>query len=118
MVATENAQMDGMQTLLPTILHPNTTLSGSLRATSGRSLNGTESSLDEASLGVSEKDYPEIQHGEEGIVSVATHTDASSVVTGIVGCAGLIPTVAASAIVLKAAASTASPTFSGPEVPN
>lgn len=48
-----------------------------------------------ASLGVSEKDYPEIQHGEEGIVSVATHTDASSVVTGIVGCAGLIPTVAA-----------------------
>ena len=54
-VATENAQMDGMQTLLPTILHPNTTLSGSLRATSGRSLNGTESSLDEASLGISEK---------------------------------------------------------------
>ena len=54
-VATENAQMDGMQTLLPTILHPNTTLSGSLRATSGRSLNGTESSLDTASLGASSK---------------------------------------------------------------
>ena len=54
-VATENAQMDGMQTLLPTILHPNTTLSGSLRATSGRSLNGTESSLDTASLSASSK---------------------------------------------------------------
>ena len=47
--------MDGMQTLLPTILHPNTTLSGSVRATTGRSLNGTETSLDTASLGASSK---------------------------------------------------------------
>ena len=55
MVATENAQMDGMQTLLPTIIHPNTTLSGSVRATSGRSPGGAETSLDTASLTVNKK---------------------------------------------------------------
>lgn len=38
---------------------------------------------------------PEIIPGEEGIVEVARHPDAVSVVTGIVGCAGLKPTVAA-----------------------
>lgn len=35
------------------------------------------------------------QVGEQGAVEVARHPDAESVVTGIVGCAGLLPTVAA-----------------------
>eukprot|EP00798_Chlamydomonas_sp_ICE-L_P022121 gene22121-29181_t len=38
---------------------------------------------------------PEILVGEEGACEVARHKDAESVVTGIVGCAGLMPTVAA-----------------------
>nr|APW35790.1 1-deoxy-D-xylulose 5-phosphate reductoisomerase [Dioscorea zingiberensis] len=38
---------------------------------------------------------PEIIPGEEGVVEVARHPEAVSVVTGIVGCAGLKPTVAA-----------------------
>uniref|UniRef100_A0A0D6R021 1-deoxy-D-xylulose-5-phosphate reductoisomerase n=1 Tax=Araucaria cunninghamii TaxID=56994 RepID=A0A0D6R021_ARACU len=38
---------------------------------------------------------PEIVFGEEGIIEVAQHPEAVSVVTGIVGCAGLRPTVAA-----------------------
>ncbi len=38
---------------------------------------------------------PEILVGDEGAVEVARHPDAESVVTGIVGCAGLLPTVAA-----------------------
>jgi 1-deoxy-D-xylulose-5-phosphate reductoisomerase len=38
---------------------------------------------------------PEIMVGEEGIVEVARHPEAVTVVTGIVGCAGLKPTVAA-----------------------
>lgn len=38
---------------------------------------------------------PEILFGEEGIIEVAQHPEAVSVVTGIVGCAGLKPTVAA-----------------------
>ncbi|XP_078431064.1 1-deoxy-D-xylulose 5-phosphate reductoisomerase [Wolffia australiana] len=38
---------------------------------------------------------PEIIPGEEGIIEVARHPDAVTVVTGIVGCAGLKPTVAA-----------------------
>ena len=46
-------------------------------------------------LGVADRDFPDIQHGESGIVAVATVPDADTVVTGIVGCAGLIPTVAA-----------------------
>jgi 1-deoxy-D-xylulose-5-phosphate reductoisomerase len=40
-------------------------------------------------------DKPEILVGDEGTVEVARHKDAESVVTGIVGCAGLLPTVAA-----------------------
>jgi 1-deoxy-D-xylulose-5-phosphate reductoisomerase len=35
------------------------------------------------------------QVGDEGAVEVARHSEAESVVTGIVGCAGLLPTVAA-----------------------
>ncbi len=38
---------------------------------------------------------PEIVAGDAGICEVAAHPDAGSVVTGIVGCAGLYPTVAA-----------------------
>ncbi|XP_043806057.1 1-deoxy-D-xylulose 5-phosphate reductoisomerase, chloroplastic isoform X3 [Manihot esculenta] len=49
--------------------------------------------LKEALADVEEK--PEIIPGEEGVVEVARHPDAVSVVTGIVGCAGLKPTVAA-----------------------
>lgn len=49
--------------------------------------------LNEAIRDVEHK--PEIIPGEEGVVEVARHPDAVSVVTGIVGCAGLKPTVAA-----------------------
>ena len=38
---------------------------------------------------------PEIVAGEEGICAVAAHAEADACVTGIVGCAGLRPTVAA-----------------------
>ena len=47
------------------------------------------------SLGISDGAMPMLAHGEEGIVAVATHGDCDIVVTGIVGCAGLLPTVAA-----------------------
>ncbi|AFZ44727.1 1-deoxy-D-xylulose 5-phosphate reductoisomerase [Halothece sp. PCC 7418] len=41
-------------------------------------------------------DYePIILAGEDGVVEVAKYGDAESVVTGIVGCAGLLPTLAA-----------------------
>jgi 1-deoxy-D-xylulose-5-phosphate reductoisomerase len=38
---------------------------------------------------------PIVVSGEEGIVEVARYGNAESVVTGIVGCAGLLPTIAA-----------------------
>ncbi|MBT9313775.1 1-deoxy-D-xylulose-5-phosphate reductoisomerase [Leptothoe kymatousa] len=38
---------------------------------------------------------PQIVAGPEGIVEVARYGDAEAVVTGIVGCAGLLPTIAA-----------------------
>lgn len=41
------------------------------------------------------EDKPEIIPGEQGIIEVARHAEAVTVVTGIVGCAGLKPTVAA-----------------------
>jgi 1-deoxy-D-xylulose-5-phosphate reductoisomerase len=41
-------------------------------------------------------DYkPKLVAGEEGLVEIAAYGDAQSVVTGIVGCAGLLPTIAA-----------------------
>lgn len=46
-------------------------------------------------LGLADRDYPEITYGDDGIVAVATYPTAETVVTGIVGCAGLLPTVAA-----------------------
>lgn len=47
------------------------------------------------SLGLADNKMPEIVYGDDGIVAVATAADADTVVTGIVGCAGLLPTVAA-----------------------
>ena len=47
------------------------------------------------SLGLKDSEMPTLAYGEEGIVAVATHPDCDTVVTGIVGCAGLLPTVAA-----------------------
>ncbi|GAB5359506.1 hypothetical protein AAMO2058_000549800 [Amorphochlora amoebiformis] len=41
------------------------------------------------------KKLPEILTGPEGAVEVAKYGDAETVVTGIVGCAGLLPTIAA-----------------------
>lgn len=38
---------------------------------------------------------PQIVAGKEGVAQVARYGDAESVVTGIVGCAGLLPTIAA-----------------------
>ncbi len=38
---------------------------------------------------------PHLLAGEAGVVEVAAYGDAESVVTGIVGCAGLLPTIAA-----------------------
>jgi 1-deoxy-D-xylulose-5-phosphate reductoisomerase len=38
---------------------------------------------------------PQIVAGEEGVAEVARYGDAEAVVTGIVGCAGLLPTLAA-----------------------
>ncbi|KAK6153317.1 hypothetical protein DH2020_012956 [Rehmannia glutinosa] len=49
--------------------------------------------LKEALADMEEK--PEIIPGEQGVIEVARHPDVVTVVTGIVGCAGLKPTVAA-----------------------
>jgi hypothetical protein len=38
---------------------------------------------------------PKLVYGEEGISEVAAYGDADTVVTGIVGCAGLLPTIEA-----------------------
>ncbi|NJK29392.1 MAG: 1-deoxy-D-xylulose-5-phosphate reductoisomerase, partial [Acaryochloris sp. SU_5_25] len=38
---------------------------------------------------------PQLVAGESGVVEVAAYGDAEAVVTGIVGCAGLLPTIAA-----------------------
>lgn len=40
-------------------------------------------------------DQPQIIAGKEAVVEIARYGDAESVVTGIVGCAGLLPTIAA-----------------------
>ena len=45
--------------------------------------------------GVAAGEMPEMLAGMDGLVEVARYADAESVVTGIVGCAGLKPTIAA-----------------------
>ena len=46
-------------------------------------------------LGIQDSAMPFIAAGDEGIIAVATYDTADVVVTGIVGCAGLLPTIAA-----------------------
>lgn len=47
------------------------------------------------SSGLPQSEWPELSYGDDGIVAVATFPAADTVVTGIVGCAGLLPTIAA-----------------------
>ncbi|MGC1217547.1 MAG: 1-deoxy-D-xylulose-5-phosphate reductoisomerase [Phormidesmis sp.] len=55
-----------------------------------------ESKLDELKSAIASLDpQPIIVAGEAGVVEVARYGDAEAVVTGIVGCAGLLPTLAA-----------------------
>lgn len=55
-----------------------------------------EEKLPELKEAIADLDYkPILLAGEEGVVEVARYGDAESVVTGIVGCAGLLPTIAA-----------------------
>ncbi|MEL6854725.1 MAG: 1-deoxy-D-xylulose-5-phosphate reductoisomerase [Cyanobacteria bacterium J06607_13] len=55
-----------------------------------------ESKLSELKEAIAPLDpQPKILAGEQGIVEVARYGDAEAVVTGIVGCAGLLPTLAA-----------------------
>ncbi|MEM9265686.1 MAG: 1-deoxy-D-xylulose-5-phosphate reductoisomerase [Cyanobacteria bacterium P01_F01_bin.13] len=55
-----------------------------------------ESKLAELQDAIADVDpQPQILAGADGIVEVARYGDAESVVTGIVGCAGLLPTIAA-----------------------
>ncbi|MEL6354129.1 MAG: 1-deoxy-D-xylulose-5-phosphate reductoisomerase [Cyanobacteria bacterium J06627_28] len=55
-----------------------------------------ESKLSELKSAIASLDpQPIILSGEDGIVEVARYGDAEAVVTGIVGCAGLLPTIAA-----------------------
>jgi 1-deoxy-D-xylulose-5-phosphate reductoisomerase len=49
----------------------------------------------EAALKGTGTPMPEVVAGDEGACAVASHPDAEAVVTGVVGCAGLLPTVAA-----------------------
>ena len=57
---------------------------------------GDENKLAELQQAISSlPQQPKILVGEEGICEVARYGDAESVVTGIVGCAGLLPTIAA-----------------------
>ena len=57
---------------------------------------GNESKLGELKGALSSSSYqPKIVVGQSGISEVARYGDAQSVVTGIVGCAGLLPTIAA-----------------------
>ena len=50
MTATENAMMDGIQTLIPTIEHPDTSITAEIRATTGTSPSGSQSSYSTAAL--------------------------------------------------------------------
>ena len=55
-----------------------------------------EDKLDELKAAIADLDpQPIIVSGEQGVAEVARYGDAEAVVTGIVGCAGLLPTIAA-----------------------
>ena len=55
-----------------------------------------EEKLPQLKEAIANLDYkPILLAGEEGVAEVARYGDAESVVTGIVGCAGLLPTIAA-----------------------
>lgn len=55
-----------------------------------------ENKLSELQAAIADLDYqPILLAGEAGVVEVARYGDAQTVVTGIVGCAGLLPTIAA-----------------------
>ncbi|MEO0757041.1 MAG: 1-deoxy-D-xylulose-5-phosphate reductoisomerase [Cyanobacteria bacterium J06648_16] len=55
-----------------------------------------ESKLAELKAAIADVDpQPQVLAGEAGVVEVARYGDAEAVVTGIVGCAGLMPTLAA-----------------------
>jgi 1-deoxy-D-xylulose-5-phosphate reductoisomerase len=57
---------------------------------------GNEAKLPELKAALTNLDYrPIIVAGAQGTIEVAGYGDAQSVVTGIVGCAGLLPTIAA-----------------------
>ncbi|WP_295615390.1 1-deoxy-D-xylulose-5-phosphate reductoisomerase [Chamaesiphon sp. GL140_3_metabinner_50] len=57
---------------------------------------GNEAKLAELKAAIADLDYrPIIVAGAQGTIEVASYGDAQSVVTGIVGCAGLLPTIAA-----------------------
>ena len=57
---------------------------------------GNETKLSELQDAIaSYSNQPKILVGQEGICEVARYGDSQSVVTGIVGCAGLLPTIAA-----------------------
>jgi 1-deoxy-D-xylulose-5-phosphate reductoisomerase len=57
---------------------------------------GNEAKFAELKNALSNLDYtPKIVAGTQGTIEVAGYGDAQSVVTGIVGCAGLLPTIAA-----------------------
>jgi 1-deoxy-D-xylulose-5-phosphate reductoisomerase len=57
---------------------------------------GNEAKLTELKDALADLDYrPIIVTGSQGTIEVAGYGDAQSVVTGIVGCAGLLPTIAA-----------------------
>jgi 1-deoxy-D-xylulose-5-phosphate reductoisomerase len=55
-----------------------------------------EKQLEDLKSLIADLDYtPIILAGSEGVIEVARYGDSESVVTGIVGCAGLLPTIAA-----------------------
>ena len=57
---------------------------------------GNEAKLPEFKESIANLDYnPIVVAGAQGTLEVASYGDAQSVVTGIVGCAGLLPTIAA-----------------------
>jgi 1-deoxy-D-xylulose-5-phosphate reductoisomerase len=57
---------------------------------------GNKAKFSELKAALANLDYnPTIVAGTEGTIAVAGYGDAQSVVTGIVGCAGLLPTIAA-----------------------